>query len=115
MDPCISGPDADGDGVSDACDRCRGTVHGRVVSALGCAREQVDPDVDFVCSGGVLDAAYCVATGDNCATVPNRSQRNSDADGLGDVSARSSGGVVVAGTASALSGVMRRCSTWMCA
>jgi hypothetical protein len=80
-------PDADGDGVSDACDRCRGTVHGRAVSTLGCAREQVDPDVDFVCSGGVLDAAYCVAAGDNCAAVPNRSQRDSDSDGLGDVSA----------------------------
>jgi hypothetical protein len=79
-------PDADGDGVSDGCDRCSGTAsRGSAVSVLGCDGAQVDPDGDGVCSGALLDIAFCTAAGDNCDTVPNRNQQNSDSDGLGNV------------------------------
>jgi hypothetical protein len=80
-------PDADGDGVSDACDRCGGTTaRGSAVSTLGCSGDQVDPDADGVCSG-ILDQAHCAATGDNCANVRNADQKNSDGDRFGNVGA----------------------------
>ncbi len=80
-------PDADGDGVSDACDRCGGTTaRGSAVSALGCSRDQVDPDADRVCSG-IFDPAHCAAAEDNCASVHNADQKNSDGDRVGNVGA----------------------------
>src|SRR5439155_15803427 len=55
--------DADGDGVSDACDNCPNTANA----------DQADSDGD-----GVGDAC------DNCPKVANADQADSDSDGVGD-------------------------------
>jgi hypothetical protein len=57
----IGNPDADGDGIADACDPCPNDIIN-------------DPDRDGFC-GGV----------DNCSVVANSHQLDTDADGVGDL------------------------------
>ncbi len=76
-------PDADGDGAANACDQCPATVG--VGSAIGCSQAQVDPDVDTVCVGALLDPAFCIAAHDNCRSVRNTNQLDADNDNVGNV------------------------------
>jgi hypothetical protein len=69
--------DRDGDGTDDACDPC--------IVSDDCAN--IDADNDTVCDVGPETApATCTAAGalDNCPTVTNLDQADSDADGVGD-------------------------------
>ena len=59
-----SEPDADGDGVMDACDNCPGESNAT----------QADVDADWV--GDVCD---------NCPLIANSNQKDTDRDGIGDV------------------------------
>jgi hypothetical protein len=60
-DPCIGGPDADGDNIPDRCDECD----------LGPNDDADDDEIFDAC--------------DNCPEDPNRDQTNSDNDSHGDV------------------------------
>jgi hypothetical protein len=80
-------PDADVDGISNACDLCPGTRSGAVVDDFGCGQSQVDPDGDRVCAGrgARLSSRWCAAgVGDNCPSVANVGQTDSDNNGVGD-------------------------------
>jgi hypothetical protein len=76
-------PDMDGDGVPDSVDQCGGTPAGSAVDAFGCSRAQVDSDGDKVCNPGVV-SSWCTGTDDNCPSVANPDQKDSDHDGVGD-------------------------------
>jgi hypothetical protein len=81
--PCVG--DEDGDGVPDASDLCPGTTPPDPVDANGCSDDQVDGDGDGVCDPGAPSDGPSGCTGsDNCPSVPNASQTNSDGDTLGD-------------------------------
>jgi hypothetical protein len=41
-----------------------------------------------VCSGSIIHVEFCVDANDNCPSVSNRNQLDSDGDDLGDVSER---------------------------
>jgi len=70
----LSQLDTDGDGVNDALDLCPGTPLGQPVDASGCSASQRDSDND-----GVTDDL------DNCTDVANTNQRDTDADGFGNI------------------------------
>lgn len=67
-------------------DRCEGTAAGAsFVNDFGCSEVQVDQDRDGVCDPKKEDFGAEVCTGiDNCPTVSNPDQRNTDRDNSGD-------------------------------
>ena len=80
--------DSDGDGVGDVCDNCKATINP--------GQEDIFPlDGPEGSGNGVGDACETLPkdmdkdgfdnTVDNCPTVPNNDQRDSDGDGVGDV------------------------------
>ncbi len=72
---CDAGdPDDDNDGVPDTGDNCPATPTGAAVDANGCALSQLDTDGD-----GVTDDL------DNCTLVANADQRDTNADGYGNI------------------------------
>jgi PKD repeat protein len=77
--PLIAGnvngcPDADGDGVADINDLCADTPTGETVNVNGCSDSQLDDDND-----GIMNNV------DNCTSISNADQTDTDADGFGDV------------------------------
>ncbi len=99
--------DADGDGVTDALDKCSDTPVGSTVNSEGCATSQLDADSDGVsddldkcpetpdgadvnengCSNSQLDTDGDGVTDDidNCIDNANSNQLDTDGDGIGDV------------------------------
>jgi len=76
--------DADNDAVPDVDDLCPGTG-AEAVDANGCADSQVDQDGDDVCDPGAPSGGPSGCTGsDNCPSVSNPSQTNTDGDANGD-------------------------------
>ena len=77
--------DTDSDGLGDDFDICPGTASGLTVDEIGCARVQVDSDLDNWCNPGAPSdgPANCTFT-DNCPGNANSGQENLDGDGLGD-------------------------------
>lgn len=99
--------DLDGDGIDDNIDQCPNTPFGETVDALGCAASELDSDNDGVTNdldlcpntqtGITVDITGCpVVAGDdtdsdsiadandNCPTIFNPDQADTDADGTGD-------------------------------
>ena len=80
-------PDNDNDGVSGGQDLCPTTAVPAAVDANGCSLQEVDPDLDRVCSPGAPSAGPapgCLGA-DNCPANANANQSDIDADGLGNV------------------------------
>ncbi len=77
--------DADEDGYGDTCDGCGGTHDGDTVNSFGCSQTQ-DPDDDgWPSPGTVPDPGTAHATPlDNCPSVENADQDDTDSDGIGD-------------------------------
>ena len=60
---CAAGdPDADGDGIADACDACPGTVAGAAVDAHGCSCAQKSCDDAIACTIDSCDASTAECT-----------------------------------------------------
>ena len=77
--------DQDDDGVPDDDDLCPGNATGDSVDAVGCSDVQVDGDGDGVCDVGAPSAGPSVCVGiDNCPTVPNLNQLDSNENDVGD-------------------------------
>jgi hypothetical protein len=89
-DPCD--PDADGDAVYNAADRCSKTLPlfyndapYYLVDANGCSQLDVDHDRDGVCDPGAASGGPVPCHGtDNCPNTRNYLQTDTDHDGLGD-------------------------------
>jgi hypothetical protein len=75
--------DADSDGIGDVCDACAGTAPGAAVDANGCSQSQVDQDLDNICDPGKSSPLWCTGS-DNCPTVANHDQTNTDGDSMGN-------------------------------
>jgi hypothetical protein len=74
--------DQDGDGVPDPIDRCDDTAAGAVVDANGCSQAQLDSDLDGICNPGA-SSSLCNGS-DNCPSLANPTQEDSNQDGVGD-------------------------------
>jgi hypothetical protein len=75
-------PDDDNDAVIDEADNCPASAPSATVDANGCSLLQVDPDLDGTCNPGVI-SSLCSGS-DNCPTISNPDQGNSDADSYGN-------------------------------
>jgi hypothetical protein len=71
--------DSDYDGVINSLDQCPSTPLGQQVDAFGCSQSQVDPDLDGFCSPGAPPGTTWCSGTDNCPTISNPSQTNTDA------------------------------------
>jgi hypothetical protein len=77
--------DADGDAVDAVDDECEGTLPGHPVDAVGCSDGQVDHDGDGICDPGAPSDGPAGCTGsDNCPSIANSGQGDTDNDGTAD-------------------------------